>query len=128
MISLKELKARIGAHLRREKRSATLSNRAVLRFGDITVDLKGREVCFKDSPILFARREFDIIEFLCLHPGRVFSKEQIYESIWGYDAEGDSSSVAEHIKRIRSKLAEVDNHTEYIITVWSVGYKWARIK
>ncbi|MFZ5989477.1 MAG: response regulator transcription factor [Bacillota bacterium] len=126
--SMRELKVRIQAHLRREKRAASLKNRAFLRFGNLAIDLKGHEVYLKDRQIIFTRREFDIIELLALHPGIVFSKDQIYEKIWGYDATGDSAGVAEHIKKIRSKLNEVDPEIEYISTVWGVGYKWERIK
>ncbi|MDP4093929.1 MAG: response regulator transcription factor [Bacillota bacterium] len=126
--SIRELKARIEAHLRREKRSVNLNNRSFLRFGDILIDLKGHEVYLKDTQVIFTKKEFDIIEFLVLHPGMVFTKEQIYEKVWGYDAMGDSAGVAEHIKKIRSKLNEIDKDTEYISTVWGVGYKWERIK
>mgnify|MGYP000860838242 FL=1 len=58
--------------------------------------------------------------------GQVFSREQIYEKIWGYDAEGDSSTVVEHVKKIRAKFSEVDPNTEYVSTVWGIGYKWNR--
>jgi DNA-binding response OmpR family regulator len=126
--SLKELKARIQAHLRREKRATALNNRVLLRYQNLAIDLKGREVYFKDKPIVFTKREFDIIEFLALHPGITFSKEQIYEKVWGYDAMGDSAAIAEHIKKIRGKLKEIDHDTEYISTIWGVGYKWERLK
>jgi len=59
---------------------------------------------------------------------QVFSKEQIYEKIWGYDAEGDSSSVAEHVKNIRNKLLVINENLDYISTVWGVGYKWEIIE
>ncbi len=126
--SIRELKMRIGAHLRREKRSVSLNNRVYLNFGNISIDLKGHEIFYKDRLIAFTKIEFSIIEFLSLHPGMVFSKEQIYERVWGYDAEGDSAGVAEHIKKIRFKLKEVDKDVEYISTIWGVGYKWERIK
>lgn len=126
--SLKELKMRVAAHLRREKRATSLSNRTLLRFRDLAIDLKGHEIFYCDQPIVFTRREFEIIELLALHPGVIFSKDQIYEKVWGYDAEGDSASVAEHIKKIRFKLGESDPETNYISTVWGVGYKWERVK
>lgn len=126
--SLKELKMRIQAHLRREKRAVSLNNRTLLRYRDLAIDLKGHEVFFRGQPVFFTKREFDIIELLALHPGVTFSKDQIYEKVWGYDAMGDSAGVAEHIKKIRSKLNETDPETEYITTVWGVGYKWERLK
>lgn len=125
--SLKELKARIAAHLRRDKRLKEPEKRASLRFGEIYINLKEREICCGEEVISFTRREFDIIELLALHPGQVFTKEQIYEKIWGYDGEGMSSSVVEHIKNIRFKLGVCDKKTEYISTVWGVGYKWEKV-
>ncbi len=66
------------------------------------------------------------MKLLALHPGQIFSREQIYEKIWGYDAEGDSSTVTEHIKKIRAKLAEYNKNMIFISTVWGVGYKWEK--
>ena len=61
---------------------------------------------------------------LALHAGQVFSREQIYEKIWGYDAGGDSSTVVERIKIIRSKFAAIAPEKNIISTVWGIGYKW----
>ncbi|MBS6315785.1 MAG: winged helix-turn-helix transcriptional regulator [Ruminococcus sp.] len=72
-----------------------------------------------------AKKEFDIIELLSSHPGQIFSKERIYELVWGYDSEGESSVVAEHIRRIRTKLAARVTKP-YVETVWGVGYKWVK--
>ena len=71
----------------------------------------------------FFRREFDIIEFLLSNRNQIFDKERIYEAIWGYDAEGDSSVIKEHIRKIRAKLTAATG-SEYIETVWGMGYKW----
>ena len=65
------------------------------------------------------------IELLSQNPGQVFDKERIYERIWGYDSEGDSSVVAEHIRRIRTKIAAYTDRA-YIETVWGCGYKWIK--
>lgn len=126
--SLRELKARIAAHLRREKRAASLISSPYMRYANLSINLKGHEVVCRGQVIPFTKREFDIVELLVLHPGLVFSKDQIYEKIWGYDAMGDSACVAEHVKKIRSKLHEHDQETEYIATVWGVGYKWEKGK
>ena len=128
--SLNELLARIDAHLRREKRAIFLSSsnkRVLLYFGRMTVDLKSRQVKINDNIVSLTKREFEILELLLLHPGQVFSKEQIYEKIWGYDAEGDSSTVTEHVKNIRAKIAEFDRDIEYISTVWGIGYRFNKI-
>ena len=72
-----------------------------------------------------AKKEFDIVELLSQNPGQIFDKERIYERIWGYESEGDSSVVAEHIRRIRTKIAAYTDHI-YVETVWGCGYKWVK--
>ena len=104
--SMKELHARVVAHLRREHRQSCLT-RKHLYFDHLMVDLDGYEIYYQNQKISFTTKEFEIIEFLSLHPGQVFSREQIYEKLWGYEAEGDASTVTEHIKKIRAKLSKV---------------------
>jgi len=128
--SLRELMARIEANLRRERRAQYLNaerKRTKLFFGALGLDLKERSLTIHGRSVPLTRREYDIIELLALHSGKVFSREQIYEKIWGYDAEGDSSTVVEHIKKIRAKIAAADPETEYIATVWGIGYKWNKM-
>lgn len=88
------------------------------------MNLKERTVKIEDRNIDLTRREYDIVELLALHAGQVFSREQIYEKVWGYDSEGDSVTVVERIKNIRAKFAAVTPDTDYILTVWGIGYKW----
>lgn len=121
--SLDELGARVSAHLRREQRQRTAHE---VKFGpDLAIDYLARCLYVKGEALSLAKKEFDIIELLSQNAGQVFDKERIYERVWGYDSEGDSSVVAEHIRRIRMKLgrAGVDACVE---TVWGVGYKWAK--
>lgn len=124
--SLRQLKARIKSHLRRERRSFNNHEKSNLYFGNLSIDLKGRMVHFNGELIALTKKEFDIIEFLSVNCGQVFSKEQIYENIWGYDAEGDSAGVAEHVKKVRRKLSNFDSDRDYIATIWGVGYKWQK--
>ncbi|MCJ8011001.1 response regulator transcription factor [Paenibacillus sp. KQZ6P-2] len=125
--SLRELKARVGAHLRGSRRIRESStDRSLLRYGLLRIDLKGREVHVHQSVVPLTAKEFDIVEMLALHPGQVFSKEQIYDRIWGLEACGDSSTVTEHIKKIRAKLGSQVPGSSYISTLWGVGYKWER--
>lgn len=126
---LRELLARISANLRREKRARNINSEdrhTRLYFGKLSLDLKGRVVRIGEAVIGLTRREYEIVELLAMSSGQVFSREQIYEKIWGYDAEGDSSTVVEHVKKIRAKFSEVDPNTEYVSTVWGIGYKWNR--
>jgi len=119
--SLDELGARVMAHLRREHRNTV--NNSVRFFGKLVVDYSAKTVLAEDIKLSFAKKEFEIIELLSMNTGQVFDKERIYECIWGYDAEGDSSVVSEHIRRIRVKLSSVGEE-KYIQTVWGMGYKW----
>ena len=119
--SMDELDARILAHLRREKR---LASREQLQFqGKLVINYSQRKVFYDGEQIPFTKMEFDLIEFLSMHKKQVFSKERIYEAVRGYDGEGDSSIIMEHIRRIRQKLKKYTKH-DYIETVWGVGYQW----
>lgn len=121
--SLVELDARVHAHLRREARHAF---EAQLKFfGELIIDFSERCLFCKEEKVALAKKEFDIVELLSQNPGQVFDKERIYERVWGYDSEGDSSVVAEHIRRIRTKIAAYTDKT-YIETVWGCGYKWIK--
>lgn len=121
--SMNELKARVEAHLRRDKRKGQQSDNKL--FGRLGIDFNQKTVCYAGNNINLTRKEYQIIEFLALNAGHVFSRERIYEKIWGYDAEGDDSVIVEHIKRIRSKLAEYTDDA-YLETVWGMGYKWIK--
>lgn len=126
---LRELLARIEANLRREKRSQYLNTenkRAKLYFGALALDIKARTVRIDGTDIPLTKREYDIVELLALHAGQVFSREHIYEKIWGYDSDGDSATVVEHIKKLRAKFAAVTPE-EYLSTVWGIGYKWNKL-
>ena len=121
--SLDELGARVAAHLRRERRRGETPK---VRFDDkLAIDYTERRLYYDSEEILLAKKEYDIIELLSGHPGQIFSKVRIYELVWGYDREGDSSVVAEHISRIRKKFVAVGAKS-YVETVWGVGYKWAK--
>ena len=121
--SLMELEARVCAHLRREARHKVDSR---VRFaGELAIDYTQRQLFYGKEEIPLPKKEFDIVELLSQNPGQVFDKERIYEKIWGYDSEGDSSVVAEHIRRIRTKIAAYTDRP-YIETVWGCGYKWSR--
>ena len=121
--SLNELTARVAAHLRRDERSKYKPS--VLTSNNLLVNLSESTVFYNGTEILFSKREFDLIEFLMTNANQVFDRERIYEQVWGYDAEGDSSVVKEHIRKIRAKFQK-NTGNDYIETVWGVGYKWNR--
>lgn len=118
--SIAELRARVNAHLRRELRqpASTLSR------GGVRFDIQAKVAMAGEHTLPFTKGEYAICEHLALHAGRVFTKEQLYEAVFGFDAEGDSSAVAEHIKNIRVKLKA--GGLSPIETVWGVGYKWSK--
>lgn len=121
--SLDELQARISAHLRREERKKTTVN---LKFNDeLIINYNSRSVFCGEEQLEFSNKEFEIIRFLSKNPGMVFDRETIYERLWGYDGEGDSIVVKEHIRKIRNKLAAFTDK-KYIETVWGVGYRWVK--
>lgn len=119
--SLAELTARIAAHLRRDERSRNTPD--VVTSQGLIINLFERTLSYNGQNIPVSKREFDLIEFLMTNVNQVFDKERIYESVWGYDAEGDSNVIKEYVRKIRVKLYQATGN-EYIETVWGVGYKW----
>lgn len=119
--SIDELGARVKAHLRRENRRRT--DKAVKVFDRLVIRYEEKSVYYDDTPIAFTKTEFRIVEQLSLSPGQIFSKDQLYEKVRGYDGNADSGIIMEHIRRIRSKIGRHTQRT-YIETIWGVGYKW----
>lgn len=127
---LRELIARIDANLRREQRSQYINEenkRIRLNFDNLSIDLREKKLKINNTTLSLTKKEYEIVEFLALNSGQVFTKEQIYEKVWGYDGKGDNTTVVERIKKIRGKLAELSPDTQYISTVWGIGYKWNKI-
>lgn len=113
-----ELRARVAAHLRRENRE----KRHVMRMGNLVFSLQAKQLFYKEQEISLTKSEYAICEYLALNRGCVFSKEQIYEHVFGYDGEADSSAITEHVKNIRAKLQKYGETP--IETVWGIGYRW----
>ena len=121
--SIDELGARVSAHIRRDARS---TGRVDVRFDtDLSINFTEKAVFAGGQALPLGRREYEILELLALNAGQVFDRERIYERLWGYDADGDSNVITEHVRRLRAKLsaAGCKNHVE---TVWGMGYKWVR--
>ncbi|MDE6475346.1 MAG: response regulator transcription factor [Erysipelotrichaceae bacterium] len=113
-----ELRARVNAHLRRENRE----RHNTLNFDRIKIDLSEKEIRIDNQTVVFTKSEYLICEYLSRNKGQVFSKEQIYEAVFGFDRESDDSTISTHIKNIRAKFAKVN--VQPILTVWGIGYKW----
>lgn len=119
--SLRELTARIEAHLRREVRGSQTSE--VVAAQGLLINRSQRKVFAGNREIAFSKREFDILDFLASHPNQVFDRERIYTAVWGIDGQGDAGVVKEHVRKIRQKLLKACG-SEPIETVWGMGYRW----
>lgn len=113
-----ELLARVNAHLRREHREHFVR----LSFGDAEFNLSAKQLIINNEVVRLTKGEYEICEFLARNKGQVFSKEQIYEKVFGFDRESNDSTIAMHIKNIRAKLEQ--SGYSPIKTVWGIGYKW----
>ncbi|NLG79279.1 MAG: response regulator transcription factor [Firmicutes bacterium] len=120
--SPREMVARVRAVLRRTSASPEAAGR-VITYRDLTIDREANRVTVKDKEVAMTPREFELLWFLACHPGRVFSREQLLEEVWGYEYLGDGRTVDTHIKRLREKL-HADGEVTYIKTVWGRGYKF----
>jgi DNA-binding response OmpR family regulator len=124
--SVLELNARIKAifrrvdNLSREKDGAAV----VIKSGDLHVDVEKRSVRLGGKPVDLTAKEFDLLVHFARHPGRVFSRTQLLDSVWGYSHSGYEHTVNSHINRLRTKLENDPNQPEFIETVWGVGYKF----
>ncbi|WP_096186643.1 response regulator transcription factor [Evansella halocellulosilytica] len=122
-----ELVARVQAHISRYERLVNKENRSTfIRVKDLAIDTNARRVFIGDEEIMMRAKEYDLLVFLAKHPNQVFSKEHLFEKIWGIDAFGDATTVTVHIRKVREKLSEHDSQTEYIETVWGAGYRFLK--
>ncbi|MDD2993089.1 MAG: response regulator transcription factor [Pygmaiobacter sp.] len=115
-----QLRARVAAHLRRQARPRTHT----LHTGAACADLAARQLLIAGQPVPLTKSEYDICTKLMAYAGQVFSKEQLYEAVFGLEGETDNSVIVEHIKNIRAKLKLFGQ--EPIETVWGIGYRWKR--
>ena len=117
-----EVLARVEAQLRRYKQFSGGGGSAVLTHGDLTLDRESVTVTAAGKPVTVTAREFDILTLLMEHPKKVFTREQLYEQVWGGEYMGDDNTVNVHISNLRAKLAKA-SPAEYIKTVWGIGFK-----
>ncbi|WP_097027845.1 response regulator transcription factor [Clostridium peptidivorans] len=115
---INELRARVTAHLRREHRE----KQNAFFISNLKFYMTSKEVYFNDMLVSFTKSEYNICEYLAINHGQVFSKELIYEKVFGFDGNSDTTAIVEHIKNIRMKLKSIGMNP--IETVWGVGYRW----
>jgi DNA-binding response OmpR family regulator len=123
--SVSELLARVKAIFRRvDSLNLQSGNQGeTLALGDLQIDPERREVNVCDETVSLTAREFDLLLHFARHPGRVFSRTQLLDSVWGYGHDGYEHTVNSHINRLRAKIESDPSHPDHIVTVWGVGYK-----
>ncbi|MCR5214144.1 MAG: response regulator transcription factor [Eubacterium sp.] len=127
---LDEVLVRIEAVLRRSVRSTSVvlndeSKTQKLQYKNITLDMHGARVYVKDKELILTTKEYEILKLLMTYPDKLFSKSNLYESIWGDSFIYDDNTLMVHISNLRNKLKNADNE-EYIETVWGMGYRLAK--
>lgn len=120
-----ELVARVKAHLARYDRliGKEVQNDGIMIRG-LQIDKASRRVFVNNHEVSLTAKEFDLLTFLALHPNHVFSKDELFERLWGLDSLGDISTVTVHIRKIREKIETDSSNPQYIETVWGAGYRF----
>lgn len=120
-----ELVARVKSHINRYKRikNSYSDSRDIISIGNIEINTKSWKVFKDNKEIKLPNREFEILKFLAINPNIVFTKEEIFEKIWGCDYINDNATVAVHINRIRDKIELDSSNPQIIETIWGVGYR-----
>jgi DNA-binding response OmpR family regulator len=121
----RELVARVRALLRLVHHSVGQRPKNTVRFGAVEIDLDGRQVLRDGLPVKLRPKEFDLLALLARNPGRVYGRDTLLEQVWGYDFAGDSRTVDVHMQRLRRKLEENPRVPRYLLSVHSIGYKFA---
>jgi DNA-binding response OmpR family regulator len=120
--SPRELTARVRTVLRRVAPDSSRNGR--LEFEGLEVDPSAREVRADGEPVRLTAKEFDLLAFLARHPRQVFSRQQLMNAVWGYEAAFETGTVTVHIRRLREKLERDPTRPRWIETVWGVGYRF----
>ena len=119
-----EVIARIHAILRRVIPSENISQEKIFSYDNLTINLSDFTVKINDEDIFLTKKEIELLWLLSTNRNKVFTRENLLDSIWGYDYFGDSRTVDSHIKRLRAKLDNYEHETWNIKTIWGVGYKF----
>lgn len=134
--SIRELLARVKALFRRNEAlngasagaasdcPAAKENGEVIRCGNLVIEVPKRKVTLNGKVVTLTAKEFDLLYLFACHPGRVYTRTQLLDSIWGLGYEGNEHTVNSHINRLRAKIEEDPAQPCYLLTVWGVGYKF----
>jgi DNA-binding response OmpR family regulator len=121
-----ELVARVKAHISRFER-LTKGNQAKsdkIEIRGLSMDKSSRRVFINEKEVFLTTKEFDLLVYLAANPNKVFTKEELFERIWGIDSQGDLPTVTVHIRKIREKIEIDPSNPQYIETIWGVGYRF----
>ena len=123
-----ELVARVTAHINRYERlvssAQTDISKDIIEIGNLKIEKASRRVYVLEKEVILANKEFDLLLFLAQNPNVVFSKDQLFDKIWGYDSIGEPSTVTVHINKLREKIEPDMSKPTYIETVWGAGYRF----
>lgn len=127
--SLVEVVYRCKAHLRRYQSYSTQasSSKETCSHGDIRMVKSTFEAFYKDEALVLSVKEFELLMYLIQHPGQVFTKQQLYEHVWGEDFYGDDNTVMVHISKLRDKLGDDKKNPKYIRTIKGLGYRMEKV-
>ena len=119
------LVARVKAHLAQYQRlkPQPMAESKLLTVGPLTADPAQHCICKSGAELVLKNKEYELLLFLMRHPGQVFSREDLYEMIWGLESMGDNITVAVHVNRLREKIEDDPSHPKLLQTVWGVGYR-----
>jgi len=120
--SPRELAVRVRNLLKRASTAPAIG--PSVTFGDVELDADAREVRKSGRPLRLTLKEFDLLWFLASHPRRVFSRDQLMESVWGYTSSLDTGTVTVHIRRLREKVEDDPSRPRHLETVWGAGYRF----
>jgi len=128
--SVRELLARVKALFRRSEafRDKTQDLQKTIRAEGLYIDVEKRKVTVGGSPRDLTAKEFDLLLQFALHPGRVYTRTQLLDAVWGYGHDGYEHTVNSHINRLRAKIEKDSAKPDFILTVWGVGYKFCEIE
>ncbi|TFE25171.1 winged helix family transcriptional regulator [Cohnella luojiensis] len=109
---------------RYERLSGGGQKKEEIRIRGLLIDKASRRVFVNDKEVAFTTKEFDLLTYLASNPNRVFSKDQLFEQLWGMDSLGDIATVTVHIRKIREKIEIDPSNSQYIDTIWGAGYRF----
>jgi len=121
-----ELVARVKAHLSRYERliGNGENKNDEIKIGGLRIDRPSRRVYVNEKEVAFTTKEFELLTFLAMNPNHVFSKEELFDKLWGMDAYGDIATVTVHVRKVREKIETSASEPQYIETIWGAGYRF----